>query len=39
MPQTLNTILKYLEELKKVDLNKDGSIVWFFQIPLKLKRY
>jgi hypothetical protein len=38
MPETLNTILKYLEELKKVDLNKDGSIVWIFSNSPKVKK-
>jgi hypothetical protein len=38
MPQTLSTILQYLEELKKVTVNKDGSIVWIFQDSPKVKK-
>jgi hypothetical protein len=30
MHPTLSTVLKYLEESKKVTLNRDGSIVWIF---------
>jgi hypothetical protein len=37
MPQTLTTILEYLEESKKVTLNKDGSMLWIFPDSLKVK--
>jgi hypothetical protein len=37
MPQTLTTILKYLEESNKVTLNKDGSILWIFPDSTKIK--
>jgi hypothetical protein len=39
MPQTLSTILHYLEESNKVTLNKDGSIVWIFPDSNKVKKH
>jgi hypothetical protein len=38
MVQTLRTILQYLEESKKVTLNKDGSIVWISSGSSKTKK-
>ena len=37
MPQTLSTILRYLEESNKVTLNKDESILWTFPNSAKVK--
>jgi hypothetical protein len=37
-PQTLTTILKYLEESKKVTVNKDGSSVRIFSDYPKIKK-
>jgi hypothetical protein len=38
MPETLNTILKYLQESNKINLNKDGSIIWTFSGSPKIKK-
>lgn len=37
MPQTITIILRYLEESKKVTVNKNGSTVWIFQDSSKVK--
>jgi hypothetical protein len=38
IPQTLSTILQYLDESKKVTLNEDGSFVWTFLDSSKIKK-
>lgn len=41
MPETLNTILEYLQESNKINVNRDGSIVWTFsrsKIKKRLKK-
>ena len=38
MPQSLTILLKYLEESRKVSLNKDGSITWIFPSSPKHKK-
>ena len=38
MSRTITTILLYLEESKKVTVNKDGSIVWIFPDSSKIKK-
>jgi hypothetical protein len=38
MPQSIIIILRYLEGSKKVTINKDGSIVWFFPDSFKIKK-
>ena len=38
MPQSLTILLKYLEESRKVSLNKDGSITWIFPSSPKNKK-
>jgi hypothetical protein len=38
MHQTVTTILRYLEESKKVAIKKDGSIVWIFADSSKIKK-
>jgi hypothetical protein len=37
MYPTITTILQYLEESKKVTVNKDGSIVWIFTDSHKVR--
>jgi hypothetical protein len=38
MPQTLTTILQYLQESKKVTVNNDSSIVWIFPDSYEIKK-